>query len=51
MKNKKVLIWSLGVIAVSALGLVVYMQIQRKKETEELEKSIKEITDKYNVFK
>jgi hypothetical protein len=50
MKNK-VLLWSLGVVAVSALGLVVYMQIQRKKETEELEKSIKEITDKYNVFK
>ena len=51
MKNKKVLIWSLGVIAASALGLVVYMQIQRKKEKDEIEKSIKEITDKYNVFK
>lgn len=50
MKNK-VLLWSLGVVAVSALGIVVYMQIQRKKEKEELEKSIKEITDKYNVFK
>lgn len=50
MKNKKVLLWSLGVIAASAFGVVIYMQIKRKKEKEELEKSIKELTEKYNVF-
>lgn len=51
MKNKKVLFWSLGVIGISALGYAIYLQFKRKKEQEQIEKSIKEITDKYNVFK
>jgi hypothetical protein len=48
--NKKVLIWSLSIIGVSAIAYVVYTQIKQKKEQEQLENSIKELTEKYNVF-
>lgn len=48
--NKKVVIWSLGIIAVGALGYTIYVNQKRKRETEILKKSIDELAEKYKVF-
>jgi hypothetical protein len=48
--NKKAIIIGLSVISVGALAYAIISNIKRKKETEELQKSVDELTKKYKVF-
>jgi preprotein translocase subunit YajC len=49
-RTQRILIISTSVIALLGVGYFIYSRQQEKKRTEELIKSVNEMTTKYNVF-
>ncbi len=51
--NKKAVYWTIGIIAIGALGGVTYLfyaNQKRKAENELLKKQVDELTEQYDVF-
>ena len=49
-KKQQILLWSLGAISVVALGTATFIVIKRKRESQIMERSIKEMNEKYNIY-